>query len=433
MQTTRTTWLSLVVALGLAALPACGGDDGGGGGDSDGGTTDGSTTDGGTSDGSTTDGGTGDGSTTDGGTTTITDVTDMTDPVTRAMCDRLATCQPETSVIFSPVGCEGVMRPLLDRAFQQAQQRVDDGDLTFDPAKGRECIDAIAGFSCDELDMDRNPLGSIPACREALTGGKTTGESCSDDIECAPTLYCDRSMACPGTCAEPVAAGGSCQLGQPCADGQVCFVPDSSTDGTGTCMAPAGEGDACDTEDGPPCGGALRCNTPDGETAGTCGREVDITTGAATGEPCGLMSRDAATLCADGLACVLSGGLTGTCQAAGIAEGESCPLAMPDPCAEGLYCDGLMLPDTTTGTCKPLPAAGEACAPPPGPFGDDGPFEDGLCAAGLVCDQTESTPTCVAPKANDQPCRSSMVCASGYCEIAPGDDTGTCKDRPACY
>ncbi len=417
MQTTRTTWLSLAVALGLVALPACGGDDGGGGSGSDGGTTDGGTTD---------------GRTTDGGTTTINDVTDMAAPVTRALCDKLATCRPETSVIFSPVGCEGVLGPMIDRIFADGQRRVDASELTFDPAKAQACLDAIAGLSCSEFGFDDDPVGSVAACREALTGNKAAGESCSDDVDCAPTLYCDMSMACPGTCAEPVAAGGSCRGGQRCADGQRCFVPPTSTDGTGTCVTPAGEGEACDTEMGPPCAGELRCNTPDGETAGTCGREVTITSGAGMGETCGLMSREEATLCGDGLACVLSGGLTGTCQPAGIAEGEACSLALPDPCADGLYCDGLMPPDTLTGTCKKLPAAGEPCAPPPGPFGEDGPFEDGLCAPGLACDQTESTPTCVEPKANDQPCKSRAVCASGYCEIPGGSDTGTCKDRPVC-
>jgi hypothetical protein len=38
----------------------------------------------------------------------------------------------------------------------------------------------------------------------------------------------------------------------------------------GTCQAPAADGSACDTMNGPPCLPPARCLTPSGSTAGTC-------------------------------------------------------------------------------------------------------------------------------------------------------------------
>ncbi len=404
MPTCRTRWLSFVVGLALTLQPACG------------------------------DGGDTGGRPSDGGTTAIATVADLAGPVARAFCDRLTTCSPAVVLVFSPLGCEAVLRPAFDRVFAEAQQRVDDGELTFDSGEARACVDAVGALACSELSLDLDLTKFGPACRRAITGNRPAGEICREDIDCAPSLYCDRSADCPGTCAEPIAAGASCQLGQRCAGGYRCFVPPSSVGTTGACVPPAGEGEACDTEAGPPCAVALRCDTPDGETAGTCARGTDVTTGAAVGEPCGLPGRRMATLCADGLACVVSGGLTGTCQAAGIAEGEACPLAMLDPCAEGLYCDGAMPQAGGAGTCKRLPTAGEPCGRLATALGDDSLFfADGLCGPGLVCDRTESPPTCVEFRANGQPCRSNKVCLSGYCETVGGSDMGTCRTRSACF
>ncbi len=397
MQTTRTTWLSLALALALAG---CGDGDGGGGGSS-----------------------------------TFTKVTDMEEPLINAMCSKIEECVPSLEVFFTPWTCEDFARMNVSASLAASQRRVDNGELTFDPAKARACIDELNALACSDLYLDGGPFGPAEACREALTGNKAAGESCSDDAECAPSLYCDRSMACPGTCAEPIAAGGSCRDEQRCADGQRCFVPDGSTDGMGTCMTPADEGEACDTEMGPPCARSLRCQTDGDSTAGTCGREFSASTDAAMGEACGVIGRGL-TLCADGLVCAISTGFMGTCQADGLGEGEACPFAIPDPCGDGLYCDGAMPGGptgmSTMGTCKKMPAAGEPCGQVSGLVGDDGPFEDGLCAPGLACDQTASTPTCVEPKPNGQPCRSDLICASNYCETAPDDDTGTCMDAPLC-
>ena len=426
MHTMRRNWLSLVLALGLGTLPACGGSGGGGSGH-DGG-SDGSTTDGSTTDGSTTDGGNA-----DGGSSTYTKVTDMEDDLVSTFCSKVTDCMPFIDVIVSPWTCEAMFRMQLHPELVAEQQRVDHGDLTFDPAKARMCLNAIDALSCDEIDLEGNLFDVLQPCREALTGGKSMGESCSQTTDCDPALYCDKSMACPGTCAQPVATGGTCKAGQRCADGQVCFVPASSTDGTGTCTAPVGEGHACDTEMGPPCAGGLRCNTSGSGTSGTCGTEVRITTDARMGQPCGFTGRGMLTLCSSGLVCVLSSSSsgTGTCMAGGLAENASCPAALPDPCGDGLYCDGATDPGTM-GTCKKLPMAGEACAAPPGALGSDGPFGDGLCAPGLACDKTASPPTCVEPKANGEDCASSFACASGYCEITGSSSTGTCKDAPAC-
>ncbi len=371
-------------------------------------------------------GGDGGGSTDGGGMGGGTDWASLQGDLISTFCQKLEECAPLISVILEPGNCVDQLTMQVKPQMERIQAAIDDGSLTFDASKATACLQAIRTASCDEFlfDPDANLLSSIPACRETIGGSKAAGEACRSDIECANDLYCDTSMSCPGVCAAPIAAGMPCRDGQQCAGSNRCFISRSSTDGMGTCTAPVGEGESCNLESGPPCGGALQCRTTGSGTSGTCQKEIDIALTHSRGETCSFM----AGLCESGLACYLMTGATsGTCNGNDIAEGMPCPLAVPDPCDDGLYCDGDPM-TATMGTCKKLPAAGEPCGQLFSPFGD-GPYEDGVCGPGLLCDLTATSPVCVAPKANGESCQKNLYCASGYCHMGSGA-SGTCADWP---
>lgn len=79
------------------------------------------------------------------------------------------------------------------------------------------------------------------------------------------------------------------------------------------------------------------------------------------------------------------------------------------------YCEGLNSQDETPGTCKTLPAIGEAC-----------PSDE--CATGAYC-QFGSESECVAVKADGESCNSDEECTNG-CNFA--NDVGTCGTPTSC-
>ncbi|RMH37877.1 MAG: hypothetical protein D6689_20450 [Deltaproteobacteria bacterium] len=366
--------------------------------------------------------------------TSYTNLDDLARDYSAVLCDKLAECVPVFDIFASPLECSSLFYGReLAAAIDRWQKEIDAGELTFDGDKAAECLAALRAADCSRIDVeDLDPRQLSPACGEMLTGNRGDGDACTDSVYCAPQLYCDTSSACPGTCAAPIAVGETCVSGQRCAAGAVCFVPESG--GDGTCTMPVGDGEACDVETGPPCAPSSECDTGSaGGTAGTCAPQVNIPLTADDGEACGPAS---GALCKPGLTCALATPSSGTCRPDGIQQGQQCPPALPDACAPGLYCDGAGIDETTgapvSGTCKPIPDEGKACAEPPALL-PDGPHEDGLCTADTYCDRTASPPTCVAPtKANGAACLAHGVCASGYCgDIGYDSDPptpGTCQD-----
>jgi hypothetical protein len=90
-----------------------------------------------------------------------------------------------------------------------------------------------------------------------------------------------------------------------------------------------------------------------------------------------------------------------------VGDGGAC--AEHYECTSG-YCDGAT--DSTDGTCKPMPAAGEACT-----------F---TCAHGLYggFDQTTGAEVCQPVKANGEACTGDDQCDSDHCE------SSTCAAKP---
>jgi hypothetical protein len=80
-------------------------------------------------------------------------------------------------------------------------------------------------------------------------------------------------------------------------------------------------------------------------------------------------------------------------------------------CTSG-FCDGAS--DSTDGTCKPKPGAGEAC--------------DFTCADGLYCgfDQTNGMKVCQTLKTDGAECNLDYECASDHCD----DTMNTCGAAP---
>jgi hypothetical protein len=120
------------------------------------------------------------------------------------------------------------------------------------------------------------------------TAGSTVGAPCDTAHKADPICYGDLGLVCIpsngtiGTCQkiELLGAGATCgTIGTPetafaqCSAGGLCMKA-SSTDKTGTCVEPAADGAACNSDAaiGPPCLAPAKCVVPAGGTgtAGTC-------------------------------------------------------------------------------------------------------------------------------------------------------------------
>jgi hypothetical protein len=142
------------------------------------------------------------------------------------------------------------------------------------------------GLSC----VGDNPTASPAVNGTCLVAGSTVGAAC--DRSRATAAACDGNLGLTciptakgsqvGTCQAMslVAAGATCgSIGANpitgyavCENGGLC-VKAAPTDATGTCVAPVGDGEACNSDPtiGPPCLDPAKCvPTADGGTAGTC-------------------------------------------------------------------------------------------------------------------------------------------------------------------
>ncbi len=136
--------------------------------------------------------------------------------------------------------------------------------------QGTTCVGADAG------------TGVKGTCMAEVT---TVGAACDPKRATGPDCSADAGLACNTTtkqCAtQPiVAAGMTCGpvdgVGVRCAAGATCVKATGSQ--TGTCTAPAADGDACDTASGPACLYPAKCVVGSaGGTAGTCALPGDPT------------------------------------------------------------------------------------------------------------------------------------------------------------
>jgi hypothetical protein len=149
-------------------------------------------------------------------------------------------------------------------------------------ADGGACtadLPCVEGDACVGANAGTNTMGS---CKAQPT---TVGAACDPKRQTAADCNIDAGVVCDTTSdqcvAQPiVAAGMTCGdvAGVPtrCAAGGTCVKPTGST--TGTCVAPAADGAACDTAAGPGCLTPAKCvPTSTGGTAGTCELPADPT------------------------------------------------------------------------------------------------------------------------------------------------------------
>lgn len=222
-----------------------------------------------------------------------------------AQCARAVAC----GLVPDVDRCE--IAVLQDPLMAEFVAAVSFGDLTYDPAAGRSCVDALATASCDSFALIPRSVREV--CDTAFGGRRGQDEACVATAQCTQV-----DSVCVGAC------GGGCCPG-------VCKGAEAQGE----------EGDECN--DAVVCGSGLRC-VPD-ET----GMVSICQTLAGPNEAC------TANGCIEGYAC---DGATAKCFKQAV-SGAKCSPALPFACANRAeFCS----PESET--CIALPGDGEACAEP---------------------------------------------------------------------
>jgi Dickkopf N-terminal cysteine-rich region len=310
-------------------------------------------------------------------------LSDLDKELVNATCDYYVRCgivqDHKTCVSFATA---------TPAALAQARADVDSGALHYDESAAADCIDAIAGQSCNPGDQDRRVEPG--ACNDTFKGNRKDGEACFDSGECASrrcTLPQTCTMACCiGSCTAlpaPAAIGQSCTNGVPCVDGAYCNTTGGTTTGP-VCAALLGAGVQCQND--AQCTWGLQC------MGGSCQKPPAVGAGCIAGD-CGVDGH----VCAEG---------SSTCEKL-LFEGAICDPAN-NLCAAYLTCD------TTARKCVAGPAVGQPCP-------------TGVCGPGGFCKLDLTGSVCTAPQANGQTCTGNRECASGACA------QGKCADPTVCH
>ncbi len=260
-----------------------------------------------------------------------------------AQCERLARC----SYVPDAASCEAAIP--TDRGVVQAVAAVISGDLTYDPAQGRACVETVRQHKC-EGDYFL-PRALREACDPVFGNRKPDGAACFAGSECQGVdADCEKEADCREACCQGVCklAGGTAGLDVPC-DAQTPCSPDL------VCLrneGGAGQGGGSDSSCQPRVGPGAACNDPfecvegygcDPQT-GTCFRQADSGAGcnpmlnapgcSAQAEYCDPVQSLCVPLPGSGQPCVTNGFVT-------------------DACALYAQC--------VAGTCTLLPSAGSPC------------------------------------------------------------------------
>jgi hypothetical protein len=312
-----------------------------------------------------------------------------------ALCAEVEACfDPRTvDTLFGPDGCKKrIVAQIEDNEFANLQSAIDAGRVRYNAARVQPCLKQIKGVGCE---FASTRALRTAACDEIFDGDAEPGADCGLDSECKGAAFCKLDQRCPGTCTELLAAAKVCTGNDECADGLTCDA--------GRCTTPALEGDACGGAVAASCMAGLLCIGEDVITgkAGTC-RTHGAVFAAGRDDTCDF---DSGKLCGDGLSCVVQS-IQGqnamlSCQAP-VASRAACNFGVPSPCPEGEYCSADIGIGQIRGTCRTLPAAGEACLTVAGVDS---------CAAGLVCIGARCDPVARL----GQPCASDEGCASKRC------------------
>ena len=264
----------------------------------------------------------------------------------------LATCEQHVRCGLSPdkATCEATQGDA-----QSTLQLLTDavlGRVTYDPAAGRTCVEAIRAYACDTRASALK--SGIDACTGMFVGTVPAGDACLLAEECAGDSFCDTSMCmgdgvcCLGVCTKPpalVAVGGDCTT-DPCVASAYCDQAEMPF----TCKARKGNGDACDGVD--QCKDGMRCDVGGNpqtcyllqNRGGQCNPSLKQGACFRFDDYCHPTDRKCVQLPKDGDPCT-----------------------MDNKCLQYSFCDN--------GTCKRLAIEGEACT------------DDGNCLGTLRCNE----------------------------------------------
>lgn len=260
-----------------------------------------------------------------------------------AQCARAIGCQ----LVPDAARCEAAVRP--DPLIAEFVAAVSFGDLTYDPAAGRSCVDALASATCDTWALIPRSVREV--CDTAFGGRRGQNEPCVATAQCAQV-----DSVCTGAC------GAGCCAG-------VCKGAEAQGE----------EGDECN--DAVVCGANLRCVLDETTMVSTCqalagANEACVENGCIEGYACDLGTAKCFKQATTGAKCsptlaFACGNHADFCHP----ESETC-VARPgdgEPCAEPAF---LCAPYATCHpdlVCRTQPVAGEECF-------------TGFCLANLQCD-----------------------------------------------
>lgn len=253
------------------------------------------------------------------------------------------------------------------------QAAIDAGEVEYDPdLVGRcralfEAEPCLYGFFITVPTVDEMLNACVYVMMEGM-GTQPPGAACSTEVSCDRASVCEFDGACPGTC-----------------------------------VALAGEGDACGDD---PDGVRITCNFREGLICeeGTC------RPGALEGLPCESDDECGTARCNLEVASV------GVCDP-GVGEGEACSGDSGQDCRFHLVCDRSANPEGA-GVCRPYGDAGAAC---------EGDF---TCVEGLVCHDADETGfgTCGQPRSAGETCEDDDHCETGlFCRADAG--TRSCASQ----
>lgn len=231
------------------------------------------------------------------------------------------------------------------------------GQVSFDAAAARNCVEAIRTRTCSTLASVQKSVES--ACDPVFKGATAEGGGCLVDDECTPGNTCDLEMCmgssacCLGKCVkEPaaVALGGDCSM-NPCEESAYCKVTDDGMGNvTSVCEKRAANGQPCASIGG--CEPGLRCNVSgDGncyklsDEGGQCNPNLQEGGCLRVDNYCSPTDKKCVKLPGAGQPCTENGMeclpyaicVAGTCQTRPT-EGQDCDQAMGPPCLGSLSC-----------------------------------------------------------------------------------------------
>jgi hypothetical protein len=349
--------------------------------------------------------GSGCGSDDSGGSAASVPLAEVPAKFAEAACAALDDCYgTEAKWLLGGEDCVTNVSDQHDDSLQTIESGIDSGKVKYSGDKIEACLAEVRAQGCDFGIAIESEV-----CRAAIDGTVELGGDCQNDLECVGESYCKSGAACPGVCTAREAVGANCEEDGQCATGLACAVD------TKRCYEPSGAGDLCGGSEGKACGPGLFCVGQDEQSgqAGNCRVLGELLT-AASGASCDIQ---AGPFCASGVSCSIQSfdGTNAVMECvAEVASGAACKIAFPDMCPDGEFCD---VPEgVLDGTCKVMPAAGQACAI--APFDT----EPSLCAPYTRCEAG----TCKARQPSGASCQIDAVCLSESCVAGKCAADGAC-------